>query len=364
MGTSLETLLLIHCAAVSIVLAVVWRLLARRGLFHWLTAGFWAWVAFALYFVVNPFFSVLEGNLDPYDIRLTLAGGFERWLWILVVILAGITVFFLAYLRTTFRPVTFRIKPIRQITPALFFVMLVFVGLGLWSLIMFRSNLYEVSGKIIEGGRFVGVVTGWQNSGHKFLFVPTVFLMLSKRPGLRMIGILLGLAYIILALPNAWARFATLSMLLAMILAHIKVVHRRWPSWPLILLLVLMAGMFVLRGHTAWSLGGDLKTDITEKVIEIPGKIGSILSSQDTRMLATFYFESYYVDTLTGYNYGLPSLNYLLLGWIPSRFFPRKYFMLEWIKGSNRAPRSEEHTSELQSHSFISYAVFCLKKKN
>src|SRR5213080_3565529 len=27
------------------------------------------------------------------------------------------------------------------------------------------------------------------------------------------------------------------------------------------------------------------------------------------------------------------------------------------------APRSEEHTSELQSHSGISYAVFCLKKK-
>src|ERR1051326_9536264 len=27
------------------------------------------------------------------------------------------------------------------------------------------------------------------------------------------------------------------------------------------------------------------------------------------------------------------------------------------------AQRSEEHTSELQSHSFISYAVFCLKKK-
>ena len=28
------------------------------------------------------------------------------------------------------------------------------------------------------------------------------------------------------------------------------------------------------------------------------------------------------------------------------------------------AKRSEEHTSELQSHSFISYAVFCLKKQN
>src|SRR5881394_4314184 len=29
-----------------------------------------------------------------------------------------------------------------------------------------------------------------------------------------------------------------------------------------------------------------------------------------------------------------------------------------------RPPRSEEHTSELQSHHPISYAVFCLKKKN
>src|ERR1051326_9628994 len=30
--------------------------------------------------------------------------------------------------------------------------------------------------------------------------------------------------------------------------------------------------------------------------------------------------------------------------------------------GDDCNPRSEEHTSELQSHSFISYAVFCLKK--
>ena len=36
---------------------------------------------------------------------------------------------------------------------------------------------------------------------------------------------------------------------------------------------------------------------------------------------------------------------------------------LTWINGYDNS-RSEEHTSELQSHSFISYAVFCLKKKN
>src|SRR3546814_7720196 len=34
------------------------------------------------------------------------------------------------------------------------------------------------------------------------------------------------------------------------------------------------------------------------------------------------------------------------------------------VKGLNRLIRSEEHTSELQSLMRISYAVFCLKKKN
>src|SRR3546814_3179751 len=34
------------------------------------------------------------------------------------------------------------------------------------------------------------------------------------------------------------------------------------------------------------------------------------------------------------------------------------------IAGEQHAPRSEEHTSELQSLMRISYAVFCLKKKN
>src|SRR3546814_989695 len=34
------------------------------------------------------------------------------------------------------------------------------------------------------------------------------------------------------------------------------------------------------------------------------------------------------------------------------------------IRGNDRSARSEEHTSELQSLMRISYAVFCLKKKN
>src|SRR3546814_8500783 len=40
------------------------------------------------------------------------------------------------------------------------------------------------------------------------------------------------------------------------------------------------------------------------------------------------------------------------------------YVVLEQEDIASTAPRSEEHTSELQSLMRISYAVFCLKKKN
>src|SRR3546814_9409489 len=39
-------------------------------------------------------------------------------------------------------------------------------------------------------------------------------------------------------------------------------------------------------------------------------------------------------------------------------------FLEAYGRESNRHARSEEHTSELQSLMRISYAVFCLKKKN
>src|SRR3546814_2502308 len=45
---------------------------------------------------------------------------------------------------------------------------------------------------------------------------------------------------------------------------------------------------------------------------------------------------------------------------------PRPHFKREknFVADSRRIGRSEEHTSELQSLMRISYAVFCLKKKN
>src|SRR3546814_2715169 len=45
---------------------------------------------------------------------------------------------------------------------------------------------------------------------------------------------------------------------------------------------------------------------------------------------------------------------------------PKRIFAHGWLlnRGEKMSKRSEEHTSELQSLMRISYAVFCLKKKN
>src|SRR3546814_8997139 len=62
------------------------------------------------------------------------------------------------------------------------------------------------------------------------------------------------------------------------------------------------------------------------------------------------------------YNYG--DEMHTVMSYInPDVLGSREEFLREWCtpQGGNR---SEEHTSELQSLMRISYAVFCLKKKN
>src|SRR3546814_5753841 len=58
-------------------------------------------------------------------------------------------------------------------------------------------------------------------------------------------------------------------------------------------------------------------------------------------------------------------------GWVPGRpedefgiAFAAAFPSDSWRRATAAGPRSEEHTSELQSLMRISYAVFCLKNKN
>ena len=49
--------------------------------------------------------------------------------------------------------------------------------------------------------------------------------------------------------------------------------------------------------------------------------------------------------------------------WKPENVEKRRAKRVALLLARQEEERSEEHTSELQSHSIISYAVFCLKKK-
>src|SRR5213596_4410497 len=75
-----------------------------------------------------------------------------------------------------------------------------------------------------------------------------------------------------------------------------------------------------------------------------------------------FFYFFFFNDTATTEIYTRPytlSLHDALPIWC-SRIIPTPPY---GVRLSGVTGRSEEHTSELQSHGLISYAVFCLKKK-
>src|ERR1051326_6172020 len=74
-------------------------------------------------------------------------------------------------------------------------------------------------------------------------------------------------------------------------------------------------------------------------------------------LLVLFFF--FFNDTATTEIYTLSLHDALPISSAPPAHSRRRR-----RRPSCRSWRSEEHTSELQSHSFISYAVFCLKKKD
>src|SRR3546814_7925609 len=98
-----------------------------------------------------------------------------------------------------------------------------------------------------------------------------------------------------------------------------------------------------------------------ERIINIPGSEitgtrGGIHNSVTRVLLKPTHMIGGYAQLSYGFNY------YGTCGTNRDEFvIVRKMKMIDWLDGE--APRSEEHTSELQSLMRISYAVFCLKKK-
>jgi hypothetical protein len=329
----ISSILQITAVLISLELVLFAALLVRRDLFRWTTAGFWAWTAFLVYFVLSPFAASFDDlSMSRLQFLLTLSGGIERAFWVLLLILMGIAAFFVAYLRTSYRPVTWRLPPgpLSLNLPALF-VLLAFTAFGMYSLLVFRAGLFPVEGeKLILGGRFVGNITGYQNGGYGFLFTPILLLLLSNKRRLQAFGGIMVALFLAFSLPHAWSRYMTVSLLLALSMVFALKKGMRMPPLVWSVSLLLVAALYQMRGHSDWRYG-QINNELVNLIDAFPARVSQVLSSTDTAMIQAWYVSSYLNDRWIGIDYGLPVLNYALTGWIPSRFFPEKYFIIDWL---------------------------------
>lgn len=333
MNVNSDTILLITAIVVLVELVIFGVMLQRQHLFRWTTFGFWSWAAMLLYFVISPASVYLSEDRYLYTLRMMIGGGVSRGIWIAFVIVVGIAVFFWVYLHTSVtKPKAETGLTIFYITPMTALIMIMVVGFGLYSLLTFRSGLLSPTGEaIIVGGRFVGSVSGYQSVAHVFLFIPILLLITLRNLLMRVLGYLLAAAYLFLSLPHSYSRFVTVSMLIAITIVITMQSKRSWPPVLGIASVFFLAAVLQIRGHTSWTVSSSA-AEVLEISSQIPTRVNNLFAQADTAMLATFYLESFLKDTLTGFDYGLPMINYLVTGWIPNRVFPQKYFLVDWLR--------------------------------
>jgi hypothetical protein len=334
MNWTIKTLLWIHIYIVGIFLALVALILWRRGLLRWDRAGFWAWAAFGLYYILNPFFALRNNALLLYEINLSLAGGITRGQRILLVLLLGMTAFFWAYLRTNPGQTNWRLQS-SYISPLMLTALLPIITFGAYSLLTQRSFILE-SGRqaVVEGGRFLGQISGYESAGYMFLMVPMMILLLSRERWRQAVGWIAAGLFIILAMPKGWSRFALVSVTIALSLVSALQRKAAWPNWYFLPAIFVFALAMQLRGHANWTLesaASEMIAVSSEAVQDIGRVTANAVGSTEVSALATWYLESHFTEQYAGYSYGLPIINYVLTGWIPSRIFPQKYFLVDWL---------------------------------
>jgi hypothetical protein len=332
---NVSELLMLHVLLIGVTLVVVARFLINYNLFHWSSAGFWAWCAFVLYFVIPPLYALLQQDTNDYERDLSYTGGTERGLWILWISLVGIIVFFIFYLRAKPHTPSWHLADSSSIQrPSLVpMVVLFFFVVGMYSLLFTRAALLTTERETaIERGRFVGEVTGYEAGAYNFMFIPILFALLSKEKINRVFGFLLAAAFIGIGALDPWARFSVVSMALAVLLVFLTQKQKKWPHPILIALVMFIALVLNARGHVRFNDESSF-WDIVES---IPDRTDQTFTAGDT--LSTFYVTSYVSDTEVGFDYGIPLINYTMSGYLPSSFFPGKYWLIEWLQTQQGTP--------------------------
>ena len=330
---STQSILLVTAIVIGIELLFFAILLIKKKLFAWTKSGFWTWVAFLIYFVITPVSVILTGNVYAYQERLTIAGGAGRGLWILFIVFIGILTFFFVYIRTKEKTISWRLsQKVYPLTVSSFLILLLFFAFGLYSILTFRTGLFgNVTGIEISNGRFIGNITGYQYIGYTFLIVPFILLLFSPGRLERCMGWVLSIGFVILSIPDAWSRFITVSFILALSIIQVIKSNKSWPSPIFALILLSSVILFQIRGHSEWEIT-DIDNQVSSLIGEFPYQIMSVFAENDTAMLATFYIKSYLHDTYIGYDYGIPLVNYILFGFVPTIIFPQKYFLIDNLR--------------------------------
>lgn len=333
MNWPIDTILRFHVSVMVIILLITAGFLIQKGLFRWNRSGFWAWASFLLYYIINPLSSLLSGELTRYQRTLEIAGGAERALWILFVIICGVVIYFFIYLRTKETITHWSMKK-RSPSPAMILICGLFMIIGFYTLTTFRTaDAYTAKNLGIIDGRFTGSVSGYASAGYYFLYVPIVLLMLMKSRFSRFLGTIFGFFFIYFTLLSGWGRMAPLSFLIAFSLVYTYQKRKSWPNAFFLVLLVIFSVSLQMRGHIGWETSSVI-TELSKLIANSLNNITNTLSSNDASMLSTWYLESYVFDSVKGFSYGIPPINYLLTGWIPSLLFPQKYFLIDWLNSS------------------------------
>jgi len=321
--------LMLHCLIIGAILLFILLLLRRRDLFHWLSAGFWAWAAFALYFFITPIIQYW-GDLTYMETRLALTEGLPRMIWVTGCVALGLLAFFWAYFR--YRPGNPRWGLDQESWPPGTWIIIILALAGAaYVMITYRGAFgFEAAPVEIEkSSKFVGKVTGYETALNICAAFPIILLLMRRTT--RMLGLVLAGTYLLSKMGDRYDRASAVSLLIGVSMALTFVRGRKWPPGGWILGILLFTLLLHARGHLSFTEFRESgKMTVATSQDEIKRGEGAI-------MLSSFYLKSYLHDKV-GYTYGVPLISSVVFGALPRRYFPWKDWMVEtYLSKINRA---------------------------
>jgi hypothetical protein len=318
----IEEGLTFHFMVMSSLLAFIAIQLRSHQLFHWRSAGFWAWGAMTLYFFITPLIQHL-GNPYYLETRLAVTEGLPRMVWITVCVALGIAVFFLAYFNTKPGNPHFGLPPETWPRGAWIVIILCVLGAA-YSLGTYRGVLgMEETAKVtIRDGKFVGETMGYTTVMHTFASIPIVLLLF--RRSTRMLGLAILGFYVAARLQDSADRASAVSLLLAISIITTFRRKRPWPSLWWVAVVLFFTLLIHARGHQ--SLTQFLEMSPADQPLQTSKQ--EVEKGEGASMLASFYIKSY-LHEKAGYTYGLPIVSGILFGALPRKYFPWKDWIVE-----------------------------------